>query len=353
VSGLDLTYGDVSFQIGANYLRTENTGEWVAEGGNIGIAIRGESSPRFASDRYQPNEWTTESMSVSPTGVSGAMDGTTYVKIDGNFNAFPWLQLKAPRGNEVVWRHLQIEGDFTIPRHVDLISDRLIGFRQLGRARLPEIETPTELLAGVGESDQDGQNYNALSNPFGRRSAADATAIWSVNKDVLQLTASEEPPTARGGDESEVPAAARNLTLLRYERPLLEGEQMRGQFRVPESSESHENPPAYLQIANVLFCVTPDGVSARALTRDQPIVPWDMLEVRVSDQGLREGWNEFTFTRREGRIYFDFNQQPLIDFELPTRPRVAFGGDARHGVSFRSLRLSGPWPKNVPESWQR
>ncbi|MEM1070132.1 MAG: hypothetical protein AAGI63_14615, partial [Planctomycetota bacterium] len=355
VVGLDLSYGDVTFQLDPKYIQPGDNGDWLMDGGELSISVRNESSPEFLVDRYRPTEWTTESMSVTPKGLSAGLDGTTYVELEGDFSAYPWIELETGYSSETIWKNLRIEGEMSIPRYVDLINDRLIGFSLYGPAELPEIKVPEELLAGVGATDEEGGEmdaYQSMIYETEMNSGSINQGKWSVNEGLLQLKPSEDSPTDVAESDDGLPPEARHQTILTYGRPLLEGEKLQGEFRVEESSEKDAEPFAYLQVANVVITLSKSGITAGGQKGGRGGAPGQNIEIELTDGTMRDGWNQFEIARREGRVYVMLNEEPLIDFEILQPLTYGFGGDVRYGVDFKTLRLTGPWPDTVPEAWK-
>ncbi|MEM0926144.1 MAG: DUF1581 domain-containing protein, partial [Planctomycetota bacterium] len=358
VTGLDLEYGDIAFRVdaaqddGSSQSLTRLNGQTqLLDEGRIFMWQRNQVSSRFSTKAYQPRKWNRESIHVSDGSVSAMLGDATYAVIEDDFSASPWLRLRSGYG-EVVWKNLRIRGDATIPREVDLISDKLLGFRQWGVATLPPIELPTKLLGKI--ANQTTANSISSSGVSLSQAKPDPKQPrWVVDENVMRLKKDERSLTSQTNANQGNPS---RMALLYYTRPLLDGETVSGQLKIPESDaekvidDEVESPVAYLRLSNVLFEVSPaSAVTARLF---QTEAPTQAFEVSTDGPKFLPGWNDFELKMQDGRLSFILNKATAFEFVPVSSTTFGFGGDVRHGVEFRSLRLTGPWPEQVPESWQ-
>jgi hypothetical protein len=56
-------------------------------------------------------------------------------------------------------------------------------------------------------------------------------------------------------------------------------------------------------------------------------------------------------TRNGTRVSLSLNGQPWIDVDGVDQPRFGIHRDSDRHVQIRKLRLTGPWPDEVPARW--
>lgn len=244
--------------------------------------------------------------------------------------ASPWLGLRSFDARRPVFRNLKIKGRPVIPREVRLI----------GRLHLRGWQS-----GFFGETQPSFFTTGEAASTDAAEAAPAPTFDWRVNDGVLEAAKKSD------GDEDV------EHSLLRYQRPLLEGESVSYEyFYKPDEAEVH---PA---LGRMAFLIEPRGIRVRWITdgdREWTGLPADnaVLEPlsrrNSQDMELKEGdWNKVTLARADGKVMVSLNGTLIYQRD------VDFGGDlqfglyrdrARSAVKVRNASMTGDWPEKLPE----
>ncbi|WP_235908980.1 DUF1583 domain-containing protein [Roseiconus nitratireducens] len=237
----------------------------------------------------------------------------------------PWLGLRSSGTKRPVFRNLQLTGDPVIPREVALISgDQLRGWQAnfFGESLPPFRDARTDPAADDVAEDAD----------------------WSIQSGELV------------GRKQATDEAAESPGLLRYQRPLLDGESFRYEF-LAEGDASLVHPA----VGRLAFLLEPTGIRVRWITTGD--TEWTGLEPEnaalepLNRRGprplpLQDGqWNTVDVQRGDGKVRILLNDELVyerpLDTEVPTQ--AGLYRPARNGTTrVRNATLSGDWPETVP-----
>jgi len=234
----------------------------------------------------------------------------------------PWVGLRSFDERRPIFRNLAITGEPVIPREVRMSDgDDLRGWQSHFYG-----ESQPAFAAGSTAS---------LISP---------NVTWSMAEGVISAPKSE-------ADDGET-----RPSLLRYQRPLLDGESISYEFEYsPDDLLVH---PALGRLA---FLIESGGVKVRWLTdgaNEWTGLPIDnaLLEP-LSRRGprplpVKEGdWNKVTLARADGKATLTLNDEVIYQ-----RP-IDFGGDHKFGfyrgqgettAKIRNVVMTGDWPGKLP-----
>jgi hypothetical protein len=229
----------------------------------------------------------------------------------------PWIGLRAFGGHRPLFRNMKITGSPVIPREVRLVEDKTMrGWRsQYYYATQPS-------FAGMGPAED---------------------IDWFVRDSTIHVT------------KREVAAAANPQGLLRYQRPLLDGESISCEFLYePGKTEVH---PALGRLA---FLIEPNGVRLHWLTDGQ--LEWTGLTADnaivepLNRRGpaplpLKSGeWNQLTVSLKNDRATLSLNNVLIYQRRMESQDGWRFGLFRHRGraVQVRDVVITGDWPEHVP-----
>ena len=234
----------------------------------------------------------------------------------------PWVGLRSFEERRPMFRNLAITGKPVIPREVRMSDgDDLRGWQSHFYG-----ETQPAFAAG------------STVSPV-------ASAVtWSLTGGVISAAISESDK------------AVSSQSLLRYQRPLLDGESISYEFEYsPDEALVH---PA---LGRMAFLIEPGGVKVRWLTdgaNEWTGLPADnaLLEP-LSRRGPRplplkeSDWNSVKLARADGKVAISLNDEVIY------QRVVDFGGDHKFGfyrgrgetaAKIRNVVMTGDWPETLP-----
>lgn len=324
-----LVYGGLQFQaLGSTNQLTVWDADLIHSYSRHCPFVRHEERPTFNRVSIRSTEeGATFAANLHPIWFDGAASKTS-----------PWLGLRSFGQNRPLFRNFKVTGNPVIPREVRMTGgDELRGWQSGFLAETQPLFTP-----GMAEP-QNGAPQ--LADPVAAPPAFEAD--WQIAGGVLHARRAEPLPG--------VPTQS----LLRYQRPLLEGESVRYEsFHQPGEVDVH---PALGRLA---FLIEPDGVRIHWIT-DGPGewtgLPEDNATLEpLNRRGprplpLRENaWNQVALQRAGGKVIVSLND--AVIYERP----VDFGGDHTFGfyrdrtqsaARVRNVVMTGDWPDSLPEDF--
>ena len=246
--------------------------------------------------------------------------------------ASPWLGLRSFGDRRPIFRNLKITGHPAIPREVRMSDgDEFRGW-QAGFFN----ETLPPLTGGRPSSE-----LVFPVQPVGAPREPD----WTIQEGVIQAS------------KREVPQGTAAQSLLRYQRPLLDGESVSYEFHY--QAGAYEVHPALGRLA---FLIEPGGVRIHWITDGDlewsELPPDNATLEPLNRRGprplpLRENdWNKVTLARADGKVTVSLNG------ELIYNRSVDYGGDLTFGlyrdaaasaVRVRNVVMTGDWPQALSE----
>lgn len=246
--------------------------------------------------------------------------------------ASPWLGLRSFGDRRPIFRNLKITGNPVIPREVRMSDgDELRGW-QAGFFN----ETLPPLTGGRPSSE-----LVFPVQPVGARREPD----WTIQGGVIQA------------DKRDLPQGATAQSLLRYQRPLLDGEAVSYEFHYqPGEYEVH---PALGRLA---FLVEPGGVRIHWITDGDfewtGLPPDNATLEPLNRRGPRplplqeNDWNKVTLARAGGKVTVSLNGELIYNRPVDYGGNLTFGlyrNAAVSAVRVRNVDMSGEWPESLPE----
>ncbi|MFG0296608.1 MAG: DUF1583 domain-containing protein, partial [Maioricimonas sp. JB045] len=233
----------------------------------------------------------------------------------------PWLGLRAYGTRRPVFRNPKLTGNPVIPREVNLTAgSELRGWE----AFYPDETLPPFAGVAVGDAFEPD---------------------WQLTDGVLTATTSEP----QEGVTSQ--------SLLRYQRPLLDGETIRYEFFYePDTTGVH---PA---LGRMAFLIDKSGVRVHWVTSGN--VEWtglpedNALLEPLNRRGPRQpplkqnDWNEVTLARADGKVELSLNGEMIYQRPVDEDSNSTFGlyrDRTREAVRVRNVVMTGDWPETVPE----
>ncbi|QDU38079.1 translocation protein TolB [Maioricimonas rarisocia] len=233
----------------------------------------------------------------------------------------PWLGLRAYGMRRPVFRNLKLTGNPGIPREVMLTAgNELRGWETF----FSDESLPPFAGAAVEEDFQPD---------------------WRLADGVLSA------------DRRELEDGASRQSLLRYQRPLLDGETIRYEFYYePDASGVH---PA---VGRMAFLIDTTGVRVHWITTGD--LEWtglaqdNTLLEPLNRRGPRQpplkenDWNGVSVTRADGKVAISLNGELIYERPVDGADDSTFGlyrDPTREAAQVRNVVMTGDWPESVPE----
>lgn len=228
---------------------------------------------------------------------------------------------------------IRLEGSPTIPRQVDLIDEDLRGWSCpiIGGSLIP--------MALPLKPDQDPD----LTKAQRQQNLENAERFTWFGRD----------GELRSGNRGVSPAAA-GQRHIQYMRPLLDGETIRYEF-FHEAGKRETHP----SLGRIGVLLRPDGVKLRWLPQRDSLesAELDPLHGVDPDELLGDGkpelrpndWNDVELTAEGDDVLVRVNGKPVARFATSLDRRFGLLGEADRECRVRSIRLTGDWPKTLPE----
>ncbi len=235
----------------------------------------------------------------------------------------PWLGLRAFGHGRIIFRNLELVGEPTIPREVNLVGDDLRGW---------------------------GSSFNELTTkilkPFPTVPATPATETpeWHLSDGIVHGAAAETP-------DSEQVAQSH----LAYMRPVLDGETVTYEFFHEEDKVT-----AHPVLGRVAFLMEPNGIRLHWLTDNSQ--EWTCLAEDnaiiepLSRRGpaklpLKSGdWNTVVVKVSKDELSLTLNGEEVYERSLEGVTGRHFGiyhDRNKTSAQFRNVVLTGDWPEKL------
>jgi hypothetical protein len=249
---------------------------------------------------------------------------------------FPFLGMGAHHCDESSFDSLAIDGDVIIPRSVDLLSPSLAGWSgRFKGQRLPALAVLPEQQTEIDEADE-----------------ATITDDWRFAAGGLESV----DRTKDGKANNRRPARAKREALIRYLRPLADGERISLEFFHKPGTLSLA--PAVGRIAMLLdeekvalHWITVDpagiitGVDDSNSAVDEQAEQLQAVVLKAND------WNQLTLRLDGDVVTLAINERDTYRRTWEPEAGREFGlfrDPARFHVRVRNASLSGPWPEKLP-----
>lgn len=245
----------------------------------------------------------------------------------------PWLGLRSHGEHRPMFRNFKLTGNPVIPREVSLsVGDELRGWQTQFFGETQPQFTPGTVPVNVVQND-------AVAVP-------EVASDWSMAQGVIEAA------------KQNVPAGSSHQSLLRYQRPLLDGETITYEFFY-QADKVIVHPA----IGRLAFLLEPGGIRIRWITDgalEWTGLPEDNVTLEpLNRRGPRpfplkeDDWNSVSITRSEGKIELSLNDSPVYSREMEANLGKKFGlyRDRAQGVQVRNVGLTGDWPESVPDEF--
>ena len=235
----------------------------------------------------------------------------------------PWLGLWSEGDKRPVFRNLHIKGTPTIPRKVNLVyNDELRGWE-----------------SSFFEEKQDS---------FTR---SDSTADTPTDQNLVSWRAKSGMLFGQSIAGSERPS------LLRYQRPLFEGERITYEFK-----HGNDQVAVHPAIGRMVFLIRATGIVVRWITDDT--TDWTGLPQNntalepLSRRGPKtlpietNAWNRVTVSRAENKILIELGDELIYQRKIDFDGGIQFGfyrESRKQAAEIRSVLLRGDWPETLPD----
>ena len=322
-----LVYGGLHFEaLGSPEVLTVRDGDLLHQVRRPCPFVRQESRPIFNRVSIRPSdEGAVFAANLHPIWFDGPSSKTS-----------PWLGLRSFGERRPLFRNLKITGNPVIPREVRLSEgDQLRGWQAgfFGETQ--------PLFAGASPPGEP----RPMAAPA-VVAASPAEFDWSIQAGVIRAA------------RRAAPEGTTSQSLLKYHRPLLEGESVTYEFHYqPGQFEVH---PALGRLA---FLIEPDGVRIHWITAGQfdwsglpagnaTLEPLNRRGPRPLPLKMNE-WNQIALARTQGKATISLNGE-LIYERLVDDGDLTFGlyrDAARSAVEVRNVVMTGDWPESLPEEF--
>lgn len=242
----------------------------------------------------------------------------------------PWLGLRSHGQHRPMFRNFKLTGNPVIPKQVSLSSgDELRGWQTQFFGETQPRFTPGTVPVNVVQNDAVAES--------------EVASDWSMAQGVIEAA------------KQDVPEGASHQSLLRYQRPLLDGETITYEFFY-QADQTVVHPA----IGRLAFLLEPGGIRIRWITDgalEWTGLPEDNATLEpLNRRGprpfpLKDGeWNSISIARSEGKIDVSLNDSPVYSREMEDNLGRKFGlyRDRVQGVQVRNVVMTGDWPEEVP-----
>lgn len=260
------------------------------------------------------------SIRSTPAGVAFTVNGHPIWEDSELVNLSPWIGLRAFGDCRPLFRNMRIAGSPVIPREVRLVDAG--GMRGWQSKYFGESQPPFVSAASSDESQFD----------------------WQVVEGTIHNA------------KRIVQAGANPQSLLRYQRPLFDGESISYEFFFkPGGVEVHPS------LGRLAFLIESDGVRLHWLTDGEN--EWTGLDVdnAIAEPLNRRGpkplplrvdaWNRVNVSLARGLMSLSLNDTVIYEHPLEPASGRQFGlfHDRRHSaVRVRNVIMTGDWPETLP-----
>ena len=292
---------------------------------------------RYRTNTLKPNQWHRHTLRFASDTFTFLIDDTEIYQEPRNTSS-PWIALHAPGPQNSSSRNLKVTGEPSIARDVNLLSgDTLRGWdAQYFGEPLP---TASLNRKAIEKDVADPSIYRTASNPDELSQLA-----WTVKDE--ELISGQMKITNQIGPASQ--------SVIRYQRPLGEGETLSYQFYYqPQEFAVH---PA---IGRTAYMLHPDGLKRHWMIEsgNQWKVPKDFeAPVEGSENlPLKAGeWNDVSLKLEDGRLKISLNNQSIYDEPHEPLPQGNIVGLFHYAnktkARVRNITLTGNWPEEMPEN---
>ena len=278
---------------------------------------------------------------------------------------YPFFGPQAMFHRQMALEDIKITGDVMIPRQLDLLNSRLVGWSSVFRGRkLPPIKpVPLANLDDEHGHSHDGHSHGEASASAGdvAESKTPASVMlpydWHLVDGVLESVDHDAryETDKQNGIEKKKPWQPPNEQWVYYARPLCDGETLDFEFYFEQGAFS-VSPT----IDRIAVQIDKPALREHWITSDTELYGVSTTNRRdvMGDRKLGEiklnpnSWNKAQF-RREGKtITLSLNGTAVYAQQVDPnyRGRIGFLADqANFHVRVRNVILKGNWPEKVPE----
>ena len=289
------------------------------------------------TDAIQDEDFTTYQLARTGDALEFRIAEDFTQKLELSSQAFPFFGLCSFYHRATTFDSLKIEGDISIPRSVDLLSPDLVGWStKFTSQRLPPIHFMPERTSGAPTPQE---------------------PEWRVVDGVLE-SVEQETAAAKANAQTvaQEPTVVRRQGLIQYLRPLCDGEEIALEF--------YHEPDKFTLIP---------AVGRIALELSQPQVGLHLIaphyapswhgipsEHRVVDENAKQlepiqltsgDWNQLAVRLDGDVLTLKINGKAV--YQRAWEPEVGrqfglFHDPTESHIRVRNVRLTGPWPEQLP-----
>lgn len=324
----DLAYGGVIYH--ANGWGKKVQLEGINRGGTVIFP--------FESPAFKMQGVNRESLLVDGNHITAQANGETYVE-DETTEAYPWASIvhQLPRRSYI--ENIQLNGEVTIPREVNLLSPAMRGWANTTFGRgLPDMQLP------IGPEQNSAQITKQRKEAAANLEEGPIQGAWSIFEGELHYRPYE--------DERLYDPHSH----IQYLRPLLDGESLTCSFwwewgktelhpaigRLRFALQRQGTKLIWIQVAGDLATVTSEVKANEADDKTDQLAPDNVP--RNND------WNTFKMTRQGDKVIVELNDAPLLEVDIDRNARPGLIRNSQREVKVRSLTLTGDWPETLPEN---
>lgn len=277
---------------------------------------------------------------------------------------FPFFGPHSMMHRVMALENIKIEGNVKIPRALNLLTPRLIGWSNLFQRRaLPPIDQLESFQNSEDSGQADAEQTEASHAPepsadeeIGEKSAI-LTYDWHVIDDVLESIdhSALHKIDVDNGLETKKRWHRPHEQWLYYGRPLCEGETF--SFEFYEEANRYSIHPTIDRIAVLLktpkiqqHWITSNASLYGVSPTNHLDAPQDTL---IATPKLNEkGWNKIALRRQGGKIILAVNDQDVYQQVVDAAYGGRFGfmqDPEKFQVRIRNATLTGDWPESLPE----
>ncbi len=328
---LDGEWGESSFL--ANGLRFSSNGS--AKSMDV-VSEKNRDSMHFPTKTLKRHKWNQHALHFQGGEMMYLINGTLIFQ-EPIHQGSPWIALYGLGARSSAARNIHVTGKPHVVREVNLLpDDTLRGWSGLYYGqRLPTAQISQEVREANAEN----------SRPYRTAPKSDRLGglAWTVQKGEL----------VSGKSAIKGAKARKGQSVIRYERPLGEGETLSYEFFYEAGKSA-----VYPSVGRVAYILRPEGVGRHWMVEvsNQWKLPKD-FEVPVSEQKLplkEAAWNRVSLSLKEGRLRIVLNEESIYDepFDMPPQGAIfgVFHYTDQTKARVRNITLTGLWPETLPEN---
>ena len=252
------------------------------------------------------------------------------------------------------------------------VSKEAIGVKITRTIGRPKVCSEVPLIApnlpgwiALGQSPAISADEFPMVEPFPGQRDPDKQIGWRIRPavydqthpdNVAELVHVNQVSREANESEGEVVLTDSKCSILRYQRPMQPGDLIDYEYYVDDQTN------VSLMIGSQVYRITPDGIQAKPILTLPPVWLQSSLDWAAEPDGqslapasnINNGWHRATVTMGKTSFDLSIDGTPIYRGQVVDPPSALFGlyhDSTKSQVRIRNMKLTGDWPKELPENW--